>query len=121
MSSRLLKTCTRACPKFARRALAMALFTAVLPALRAQFLFPPQTNLFGDEIVVKVPKDAREARAAALKLAEASAVPGLRQTLLFQNGSQLRGEIVSLSGGEIAWKHPAAAEPLRFRLQEVKR
>jgi hypothetical protein len=41
--------------------------------------------------------------------------------LVFHDGRQLSGQIVSLSGDAIVWRRPDANEPMRFSRDEVRR
>lgn len=82
---------------------------------------PIALNLFGDDMVVRVhPED----QAARLRMFFPDSVPSgdpaYGQVLLFQDGRQFRGRLVSMRDGEIFWKRPDAPEVLRFSQRGVR-
>ncbi len=98
----------------------IALATALLPAfVHAQLPAQPGTNLFGDELVRKLPTAADGGTTVATD--SAPAPDGYPHTVIFQDGGQLRGEIVTLGNEEILWRRPDATELLHFSRAEVRR
>ena len=94
-----------------RRALPLAVAALwSCAAAQAQLAVPAGTNLFGDDLVQMLP---------LLPLLPVH--DGYSQTLIFQDGRQLRGEIVSLGKDEIVWRRPDASEPLRFARTQIRR
>lgn len=97
------------------------LLTASLPA---QFDRPPETDLFGDDIVRKLDLDGGQIRPADQGDAAPKAQPkigGFEHALVFQDGRQLRGELEELTKDEVVWRRPDASEPLRFPRDEIRR
>ncbi len=90
--------------------------------LRAQLALPPDTDLFGDDIVRKIDVGGRFAGGEEVEGAKPKAkVPGFDHALVFHDGRQLRGELVELTKSEVVWRLPDASEPLRFSRDEVRR
>ncbi len=90
--------------------------------LRAQLALPPDTNLFGDDIVRKIDAGGRFAGGEEVGIAKPKAkVPGFDHALVFHDGRQLRGELVELTKSEVVWGRPDASEPLRFARDGVLR
>ena len=97
----------------------VALLSGTLPA---QLALPPETNLFGDDIVRKIDVGGRFAGGEEMEDAKPKPkVPGFGHALVFQDGRQLRGELVELTKREVVWRRPDASEPFRFARDEVWR
>ncbi|HEV7866396.1 MAG TPA: hypothetical protein VGO90_01840 [Chthoniobacteraceae bacterium] len=106
---------------------AFAILLMLGGASAAQSVLPARTDLFSDEIVHKFPAENAHGRFVDVTGDVASEtrpkpdIPGYSQALLFQDGRQLRGEIVSLSATEIVWGRPDCSEPLRFPREQIRR
>jgi hypothetical protein len=105
-----------------------ALFAAVFAAGTLHAQSPADVNLFGGD-PPKIETQPREEpgllgllvrKLASSPVKAAPKVEGLAHTLTFQDGRQLRGELVSLSKGELLWKRADASEILRFTRAEVR-
>jgi hypothetical protein len=91
-------------------------------AAHGQFLEPPDTNLFGSDFVktfdiraggIVMQNDNRAKKPAKIE--------GYEGLLLFRDGRQLRGRMVSIGQDEIIWKRPDFSEPLHFQRTDVRR
>ena len=91
-------------------------------AAHAQFLESPETNLFGSDFVktfdvraggMVIENDRRGIKPAKLE--------GYEALLLFRDGRQLRGRLISVGKDEIIWKRPDLGEPLHLRPSDVHR
>jgi hypothetical protein len=86
---------------------------------------PPDANLFGDGIVRKInagqvmPDGARMIPVDPAGLTPARPDGG-SHLLVFHDGWQLRGEIVTLTQDEVAWQRTGVSEPLRFSRADVR-
>jgi hypothetical protein len=85
---------------------------------RAQMNLPSDINLFGDDFVQKLTEGGRRLMP---KERSPDKVDGFRHTLLFQDGRQLRGELVEVTKDEIVWRRADTAAPLRFLRSDVRR
>jgi hypothetical protein len=97
---------------------AFALFAGA--ALRAQTPVPSEINFFGDDFP---PIDRQRVMRINQPAQAGSPVPALehQQTLLFQNGQQLRGELAEITKDEVRWRRKDASEVLRFQRADVRR
>ena len=91
-------------------------------AARAHFAESPTANLFGDEFVKTF-----DIRAGGLVMENnnpgkpPAKIEGWENLLLFQNGRQIRGRLISLGQDEIVWSRPDFSEPLHLRRAEAHR
>ncbi len=104
--------------------LGIALFTGSA-ALHAQVHPAPGVNLFGDEVVKKLKRDPgmrffRPTEPEANDSAPQK-IEGYAHALIFQDGSQLRGEIVALNKKELLWSRPDVSEPIRFLRSDIRK
>jgi hypothetical protein len=86
---------------------------------RAQEEAIPEINFFGDDFPAGQPRIRMVNQA---NRPPPRTQPGdYQQTLLFQNGRQIRGELVAVSKEEVIWRRKDASEPLRFPRADVRR
>jgi hypothetical protein len=91
-------------------------------ATHGQFLEPPDTNLFGSEFVKTFDmRGGRMVRANDRTSKKNSQLEGYEHLLLFRDGRQLRGRILSAGKDEILWKRPDFSEPLHLPRTGVHR
>ncbi|HEY2341721.1 MAG TPA: hypothetical protein VGH90_01770, partial [Chthoniobacteraceae bacterium] len=105
----------------ARRALPVAISALWLCSIfcaQAQLAVPEGADLFGDELVRKLSDGASK---SAVSKQVTSSPEGYSHTLVFQDGRQLRGELVSLGKEAIVWRRPDASEPLQFVRSLIRR
>jgi hypothetical protein len=99
--------------------------TALPLLVSAQLPVPADINLFGDDIVRKIPANdsaAGDPLPGIISSRQAHAEPaGYPHALFFQDGRQLRGELIGWEKNEIVWLLPDAAQPLRIPILEVSR
>lgn len=111
-----------------------ALLAAAVLAVPAWGQIPADLNLFGSPPEKKPPPEPQPNPVVGFlvralggpgpkKSETAAAQPALSlpHALTFQDGRELRGELVSLVKGEIVWKRADASEPLKFTRAEVRR
>jgi hypothetical protein len=76
-----------------------------------------ELNLFGDEFPPRGQQVVRRARGVlGFKTTEED-----QYTVMFHNGRQLSGELVTMTKDEVVWKRKDASEPLRIARSEVRR
>ena len=75
---------------------------------------PGGLNLFGDGTVAKLSANV------APSLPTTDTRKGLNQFVIFQDGRQLRGGLVSLGKEELVWRRPDVSEPLHFPRADVR-
>ncbi len=85
----------------------------------AQVVAPAEVNLFTNDFPPREPRIVRFNQPSPPP--QAAPVREDQQTLLFQNGRQLRGELAELTKDEIVWQRKDASEALRFPRGEVRR
>ena len=112
----------RASPFVTRLFLRCSCAVLLAGTVRAQLALPPETNLFGDDIVRKIDVGGRFAGGEDAEGRKPKAkVSGFDHALVFHDGRQLRGELAELTKTEVVWRRPDASEPLRFARDEVRR
>jgi hypothetical protein len=89
---------------------------------RAQFVESPTANLFGDDFVKTF-----DIRAGGIVIEnnnrgqKPAKTEGWENLLLFKDGSQLRGRLISAGKDEIVWNRPDFSEPLHLRRTDAHR
>ncbi len=94
-----------------------AAISSLVPA-RAQISVPPNIHFFGDEIVRKLSSDGPTD--PPTPVGDGEKPEGWQHVILFQNGEQLRGQLISIENNEIGWSRPDAAGPIRIPTSDVK-
>jgi len=91
-------------------------------AALGQFLQPPDTNLFGNDFVKTI-----DIRAGGVVLEnnprgkKSAPIEGYENLLLFRDGRQLRGRLMSVGRDEIIWSRPDFNESLHFPRMDARR
>jgi hypothetical protein len=89
---------------------------------RAQFVESPTANLFGDDFVKTF-----DIRAGGIVIEnnnrgqKPAKTEGWENLLLFKDGSQLRGRLISAGKDEIVWNRPDFSEPLHLQRTDAHR
>ncbi len=94
----------------------------LLSRLAAEVPVSPESDIFGDDNVRTVRLDQAAAAFANNRVDPDNAEhTAYRHTVVFQNGRQLRGEIISVDANEIIFRHPDSTAPLHIARSEVRR
>ena len=92
----------------------------IAAAAQREVAAEPEVNLFGDGLAREL-KGAKDATGEYGFFDDPIRPAGYQHLLVFHDGRQLSGQIVSLSDDTIVWRRPDANEPMRFSRDEVRR